>query len=85
MVEIILFISGGIKIKVLVIKYVDVEVLVENWVVVGGEKSKVVVSCGWGWLGDEIVIVDLEFLIRCLEGEVGEIWVLGVGVGKGYW
>lgn len=44
----------------------DVEVLVENRVVVGCENSKLVVSCGWGWLGDEIVIVDLKFLVRCL-------------------
>ena len=85
MAETTLFISGGTKTKAPVIKYVDAEALAENRVVVGGEKSKAVVSCGWGWLGDEIVIVDPESLTRRSEGEVGEIWVSGAGVGKGYW
>ncbi|MCL2932952.1 MAG: fatty acyl-AMP ligase [Trichodesmium sp. MAG_R03] len=85
MAETTLFISGGTKIKAPVIKYLDAEALAENRVVFGGEKSRAVVSCGWGWLGDEIVIVDPESLTRHSEGEVGEIWVSGAGVGKGYW
>ncbi len=85
MAETTLFISGSTKTKAPTIKYVDAEALAENRVVVGGEKSRAVVSCGWGWLGDEIVIVDPESLTRRSEGEVGEIWVSGAGVGKGYW
>ncbi|MGD1704288.1 fatty acyl-AMP ligase [Dapis sp. BLCC M229] len=85
MAETTLFISGGTKTKAPVIKYVDGEALAENRVLVGGEKSRAVVSCGWGWLGDEIVIVDPESLTRRSDGEVGEIWVSGAGVGKGYW
>ncbi|OZH55424.1 AMP-binding protein [Hydrocoleum sp. CS-953] len=85
MAETTLFISGGTKTKAPTIKYVDAEALAENRVVVGGEKSRAVVSCGWSWLGDEIVIVDPESLTKRSEGEVGEIWVSGAGVGKGYW
>lgn len=85
MAETTLFISGGTKTKAPTIKYVDAEALAENRVVVGGEKSKAVVSCGWSWLGDEIVIVEPESLTKRSEGEVGEIWVSGAGVGKGYW
>ena len=85
MAETTLFISGGTKTKAPVMKYVDAEALAENRIVFGGKKSKAVVSCGWGWLGDEIVIVDPESLTRRSEGEVGEIWVSGAGVGKGYW
>lgn len=85
MAETTLFISGGTKTKAPVMKYLDAEALAENRIVFGGEKSKAVVSCGWGWLGDEIVIVEPESLTRRSEGEVGEIWVSGAGVGKGYW
>ena len=85
MAETTLFISGGTKTKAPVMKYVDAEALAENRIVFGGKKSKAVVSCGWGWLGDEIVIVEPESLTRRSEGEVGEIWVSGAGVGKGYW
>ena len=85
MAETTLFISGGTKTKAPVMKYLDAEALAENRIVFGGKKSKAVVSCGWGWLGDEIVIVEPESLTRRSEGEVGEIWVSGAGVGKGYW
>ncbi len=85
MAETTLFISGGAKTKSPVVKYVDAEALAENRVVVDSEKNKAVVSCGWGWLGDEIAIVDPELLVPRSEGEVGEIWVSGAGVGRGYW
>lgn len=85
MAETTLFISGGAKTKSPVIKNVDAEALAENRIVVGGEKSKSVVSCGWGWLGDQIAIVDPESHTQCSQGEVGEIWVSGAGVGRGYW
>ena len=85
MAETTLFISGGTKTKAPVIQYVDAEALAENRVVVGRENSKPVVSCGWGWLGDEIAIVDPKSLARRSQGEVGEIWVSGAGVSKGYW
>ncbi|MGB3514158.1 MAG: fatty acyl-AMP ligase [Microcoleaceae cyanobacterium] len=85
MAETTLFISGGAKIKSPMVSYVDVEALAENRIVVSGEKGRAVVSCGWGWLGDEIMIVNPESHTQCLEAEVGEIWVSGAGVGKGYW
>ena len=85
MAETTLYISGGTKTKPPIVKYVDAEALAENRVVVGGEKSRAVVSCGWGWLGDEIVIVDPESYAPRSEAEVGEIWISGAGVGRGYW
>ena len=85
MAETTLFISGGTKTKSPVVKYVDPEALAENRVVVIDGNGRAVVSCGWGWLGDEIAIVDPEFLVPRPEGEVGEIWVSGAGVGRGYW
>jgi acyl-CoA synthetase (AMP-forming)/AMP-acid ligase II len=47
--------------------------------------SRVLVSCGLPWLGQDLVIVDPEALTRCPEGRVGEIWVRGESVAQGYW
>ena len=47
--------------------------------------SKAVVSCGHTWLGDEIIIVNPDTKVECARDEVGEIWVAGAGIGKGYW
>ncbi len=85
MAETTLFISGGAKTKPPVIKEVDAEALAEHRVVVGSGKSQAVVSCGWGWLGDEIAIVDPESHLPLSDSEVGEIWVRGAGVARGYW
>ncbi len=85
MAETTLFISGGAKTKPPVVKYVNAEALAEKRVVVAPGKSKAVVSCGWSWLGDEIVIVDSESNAPSPEGRVGEIWVSSAGIGRGYW
>ena len=47
--------------------------------------AKAVVSCGHTWLGDEIIIVNPDTKVECARDEVGEIWVTGAGIGKGYW
>ncbi len=88
MAETTLFISGGLKANPLVIKYVEQGALGENQVVAATKDQKGaqgIVSCGQPWLGDHVVIVDPETLIECPENKVGEIWVSGNGVGKGYW
>lgn len=33
----------------------------------------------------DLKIVDPETLITCNEGDVGELWIRGPGVAKGYW
>jgi acyl-CoA synthetase (AMP-forming)/AMP-acid ligase II len=43
------------------------------------------VSCGHPWLGQELAIVDPETLAPCRDGRVGEIWVRGESICKGYW
>ncbi len=44
-----------------------------------------VVSCGVAQCGQEIAIVDPSSMKRCADGAVGEIWIRGANVARGYW
>lgn len=52
---------------------------------VEGGLGKTVVLCGAPAPGHEAVIVDPETSLRASDGEVGEIWVRGPSVARGYW
>ena len=43
------------------------------------------VSCGVGALGMEVAIVDPATGSRRCAGEIGEVWIRGASVAKGYW
>jgi acyl-CoA synthetase (AMP-forming)/AMP-acid ligase II len=47
--------------------------------------AKRLVSCGFAHLGQEVVIVDPVTRRPLGNGLVGEIWIAGDSVGKGYW
>jgi amino acid adenylation domain-containing protein len=49
------------------------------------EDSKTLVGCGTSIPGQKIVIVNPETLTLCENNCVGEIWVTGDSVAKGYW
>lgn len=49
------------------------------------EKSTQVVSCGQTWLEQEILIVNPQTLEPNNEDQIGEIWIKGPHVAKGYW
>ncbi len=88
MAEATLFITGGLQQEDPIIKYVDGAALEKNQVVeIPSETagSKAIVGCGRQWLDTEVLIVNPETLTPCQPHEVGEIWVLGSGIGKGYW
>jgi acyl-CoA synthetase (AMP-forming)/AMP-acid ligase II len=44
-----------------------------------------VVGCGRPIEGQRVLIVDAETLQRCEDAQVGEIWVAGPSVARGYW
>jgi acyl-CoA synthetase (AMP-forming)/AMP-acid ligase II len=52
-----------------------------------GEATTVsrLVSCGSPPADNRVVIVDPETRLACADGKVGEIWVSGPSVAKGYW
>lgn len=43
------------------------------------------VGCGHTWPAHDIRIVDPTTCAPCADGEIGEIWVAGPSVAKGYW
>ena len=88
MAEATLFITGGLQEKPPIVKHLDSFALAQNKVVeVSPENniSKAIVGCGRTWLDTEVIIVNPETLTECESDEVGEIWVSGQGLGKGYW
>jgi acyl-CoA synthetase (AMP-forming)/AMP-acid ligase II len=88
MAETTLIITGGEKKAPAIVQYVDGVELEKNRVVLvepSDEKARAIVGCGHPWLGDKIAIADPDTLKPCSDRQVGEIWVAGAGVGKGYW
>ncbi len=43
------------------------------------------VSCGHGWQGQRIAVADPEAGAELAPGRVGEIWISGPSVARGYW
>ena len=88
MAEATLFITGGKATEYPRIIHLDKTALTRDDVVnvsADHENAKAVVSCGYTWLGDEIIIVDPETKQQCPDDRVGEIWTTGSGMGIGYW
>ncbi|MEC4894063.1 MAG: fatty acyl-AMP ligase [Oscillatoria sp. PMC 1051.18] len=90
MAETTLMVSGGKNKYLPAIAHLDRAELAKNRVVTREKnhkqgETKAVVGCGKVGLGIEIKIVDTGTLTEASAGEIGEIWVAGESVGKGYW
>jgi amino acid adenylation domain-containing protein len=88
MAEATLIVSGGVKTASAQVKTVEKSALSQNQIVEATAQSQDIqsfVSCGETIPQQQIVIVNPETLTRCSSDEVGEIWVSGLSVGKGYW
>ncbi|MBW4602159.1 MAG: amino acid adenylation domain-containing protein [Calothrix sp. FI2-JRJ7] len=88
MAETTLMVSGVQKATSPIIKAVQKSALESNRVVESTAKDEDVyyfVSCGRVIPEQEVVIVNSETLNCCQPDEIGEIWVSGPSVGKGYW
>ncbi|HEV2149835.1 MAG TPA: amino acid adenylation domain-containing protein [Longimicrobiaceae bacterium] len=51
----------------------------------GEPGATMLVGCGRPWHDSQVVVVDPKERTPCREGEVGEIWVSGPHVARGYW
>nr|MDJ0708372.1 AMP-binding protein [Leptolyngbyaceae cyanobacterium MO_188.B28] len=88
MAEATLLISSGDKSSPPIVQSFDERALNQNQTIRTDRNqpgSRLLVSCGHSWMGGEIRIVNPETLTACSAREVGEIWVRGSGIGKGYW
>jgi amino acid adenylation domain-containing protein len=82
-----LMVSGGRDTPLPVVKPVSARALENNIVCTPGEgeTARLLVGCGRVLLGQQVRIVDPHTLNECAEGTIGEIWVKGPSVAKGYW
>ena len=87
MAEATLLVAGGDKETEYQTKAVDKMTLAENRIVEALEESdsQVLVGCGKSIPGQEIIIVNPDLFTVCEHDRVGEIWVSGDSVAKGYW
>lgn len=51
----------------------------------GEAEGRVIAGCGRALSGTRVAIVHPETRIECQSGEVGEVWVSGTTVARGYW
>lgn len=67
----------------------DQQALEQNQAIPFSSKSQaqpaILVSVGQGWLDQTLMIVNPDSLQPCLSGEIGEVWIQGPSVAKGYW
>lgn len=82
--EATVFVTGGNKGQAPLIDRFDEQALEQNRAVPAAEGCKRV-ACGFAWLGQTVTIVDPHSCTPCRDGCVGEIWVSGPSVARGYW
>lgn len=90
MAETTLLVSGGIKQVQPKICEVEGNALAENSIVFASQSSdrqniRKFVSVGQSICDQEVIIVDPNTLSKCDPSQIGEIWVSGNSVTKGYW
>jgi acyl-CoA synthetase (AMP-forming)/AMP-acid ligase II len=92
MAEATLFITGGNPQSGPTICKVDAKALEQHRAVVrhdgddpNGEGIRTIVGCGHAWHDQRTLVVNVETRTECAEGIVGEIWLSGGSVAKGYW
>ncbi|MFP2934263.1 condensation domain-containing protein, partial [Pyxidicoccus sp. 3LG] len=86
--EATLIVSGGAKEALPLVRPVEAAALERGFAEAPSSSSKearTLVGCGGSLPGQQIVVVEPDSLRVCAPGEVGEIWVSGPSVAKGYW
>ncbi|MCZ8495668.1 fatty acyl-AMP ligase [Priestia megaterium] len=87
MAEATLFITGNEKLTKPVSKGFCKENLLENKAIerpINSENSVKLIGCGMTWLDQKVEIVNTDSLSKCASNEIGEIWVKGDSIAKGY-
>lgn len=87
MAETTLFVAAGRKSRFPTVHRIDGAALQQHRVQPVGDDAAgglSIVGCGRA-VGQQIAIVDPETCVRCETRQVGEIWVMGPSVARGYW
>ena len=88
MAEATLMVSGGLKEKLFVSQSFQAAELEQNRLVpaqTNDSNGRRLVGCGRSLSDQQTLIVNPDTLRRCAPNEVGEIWVWGPSIAKGYW
>ena len=85
--EAALYVTGGLPSEPYAVFDVDGEALASNRVrpaTTNGTARKRIVGCGRAWLDQRILIVDPSTAVPAADDAVGEIWLQGGNVARGY-
>jgi len=87
MAETTLIVTGGLRSATPVIEQVDKIALEQNQIIAteDEEDSRKIVGCGQSLSGLKIAIADPQSLMQLPANQVGEIWISGSSVARGYW
>jgi len=83
-----LLVTGGPKLRLPVIRHLLSKGLEQNKVIISetsNAETRTLVSSGQNLSEQQIKIVDTETLMPCPADQIGEIWLSGPSVAKGYW
>lgn len=86
--EATLMVTGGPKLRTPVVKHLMRSEFGQKKQIISSvndENTMTLVGCGQYRTDQDIRIVDVDNLTPCGAGEVGEIWVSGASVARGYW
>ncbi len=84
--EATLFVTGRARDAEVTVVQADAVALEEGrFEPASGERSVRLTGCGSPRVGAEVAIVDPDTRERCPDGVVGEIWICGANVARGYW
>jgi 8-amino-7-oxononanoate synthase/acyl carrier protein len=86
--EATLIVTGGYKLYPPVVDRFDGKSLEKRMVVKTRDadlNGRALVGSGSGLLDQRVVVAEPESCVQCMPGHVGEVWVSGPSVAKGYW
>ena len=83
--EATLFVTGGTSGRGAKSLCADPAALERHELALAAGPGRVLVSCGRAGSGQRVAVVDPGTCTECPEGAIGEIWLAGPSVARGYW